>query len=155
MNFRIRPAAVHHNRYAVSNPTTYIYLSPGSACPEIVQCRGRFIVVIEAEVSYAWQKLVSDWMVESGCLYMMAWGRECSTWDDSVDWANIDRFEETPIPEDEFVMTTWHDDESLSEVFCFAKAVAKHPSVDLDQTIILDISAASRKEELLSLYEAA
>ena len=86
---------------------------------------------------------------------MMAWGRECSTWDDSVDWANIDRFGERPIPHDEFVVTSWHEDESLSEVFCFAKTLAKHPSVDLDQTIILDISAASRRDELLSLYDAA
>ena len=101
--------------------------------------------MIEAVVTYAWQKLVSDWIVESGCLYMMAWGSECSTWDDSVDWANIDRFGAGPIPENE----------PLSEVFWFAKTLAQHPSVDLVQTVILHISAVSKKDELLSLYAAA
>jgi hypothetical protein len=42
---------------------------------------------------------------------MMAWGRECSSWDDSVDWANIDKFGDSPIPDDECVVTTWHEDE--------------------------------------------
>jgi hypothetical protein len=112
-------------------------------------------VVIEVEVSYEWQKLVSDWIVASGCVYMMAWGRECSSWDDSVDWANIDKFGDSPIPEDEFVVTTWFDDEPLEEVFLYSKTLAEHSSINIVRTIILEISAASRKDELLSLYESA
>jgi hypothetical protein len=137
------------------SPATYIHLAPGEAPPEIEARPSRFVVVIEAEVSYQWQKLVSDWMVESGCLYMIAWGRECSTWDDSVDWANIDKYGDGPIPDDKFVMTTWHKDTSLSYVFWFSKVVAEHPSVDIVRTIILDISAVSRKYKLLRLYESA
>jgi len=124
------------------------------ACPEIVATPSRFVVVIEADVSSAWRKLVSEWMVASGCLYMMAWGRECCSWDDSVDWANIDRFDDKPIPNDELVITTWHERESLVEVFCFARTIAKHRSVELHRTIILDISAVTRMDELLGLYNA-
>ncbi|WP_426176852.1 DUF7684 family protein [Massilia sp. TWR1-2-2] len=94
-------------------------------------------------------------MVSSGCLYMMAWGRECSSWDDSVDWANIDKFGDSPIPDDEFVVTTWHEDEPLKEVFWFSKTLAVHSSVDIVQTVVLDISVTSREHELLSLYESA
>lgn len=86
---------------------------------------------------------------------MMAWGPHCGTWGDSVDRANIDRFGSRPIPDDEFVMTTWHENEPLSEVFWFAKRAAMHPSVNLVQTVILHISVVSRKDELLSLYDAA
>jgi hypothetical protein len=139
----------------VLSPITYIHLVPGSDPPAIVARPSRFVVVIEVEVSYEWQKLVSDWIVASGCLYMMAWGHECSSWDDSVDWANIDKFGDSPIPDDEFVVTTWFDDEPLKEVFWFSKTLAEHSSVEIVQTIILEISAASRKDELLSLYESA
>ena len=134
--------------------TNYIHLAPNSALPGIRVIPSKFIVVVEAEVSGAWQQRVSDWIVASGCLYMMAWGRASSTWDDSVDWANIDRCGSHPIPESEFVVTTWHDDEPLAEVFWFAKTVAQHACVGLAETIILDISIASRRDELLRLYEA-
>jgi hypothetical protein len=135
--------------------TRYIHLAPDSAPPEIAAVPSKFVVVVEAEVSGEWQQRVSDWIVASGCLYMMAWGRECSTWDDSVDLANIDQWGAGPVPEAGFVVTTWHDDEPLVEVFWFAKSVAQHACIDLVDTIILDISTASRKDELLRLYEAA
>jgi hypothetical protein len=134
---------------------TYIHLAPDSIPPAIRAVPSKFVVVVEAEVSCEWQKRVSDWIVASGCLYMMAWGRKCSSWDDSVDWANIHQCGAGPIPESELVMTTWHDDESLADVFRFARTVAKHACIDLVNTIILDISAFNRMDALLSLYEAA
>lgn len=135
--------------------TSYIHLPPDSVPPEIRTGPSKFVVVVEAEVSGDWQQRVSDWIVASGCLYMMAWGRKCSSWDDSVDWANIDQCGARPIPQSEFVVTTWHDDEPLAEVLWFAKTVAKHTCIDLVNTVILDISTASRRDELLRLYEAA
>ncbi len=139
----------------MSDITVYFHMSPETPCPEIIAMPSRFIVVIEADVSRAWRKLVSDWIVASGCLYMMAWGRDCSSWDDSVDWSNIDRFDEKPIPNDEFVITTWHERETLAEVFCFAKTMAAHRFVELDRTVILDISVTRRKDKLLGIYNAA
>jgi hypothetical protein len=127
---------------------------PGSALPVIAVKPSRFVVVIEAEVSDVWQKLVSEWMVESGCLYMMAWGRDCSIWHDAVDSANIEKFADGSIPDDEFVMTTWHEDTPLKEVFWYSKAVAMHPYVNLVQTIILHIASESKKEELQRFYKA-
>ena len=133
---------------------SYLHLQPGSLPPEMTRAPSRFVVIVDGEVTPEWKKLVSDWIVASGCLYMMAWGCDCSSWDDSVDWANMDKFGESPIPDDEFVFTTWHEDEPLSEVFWFSKSLAYHDSVDIVQTVILDISAASRKDELLSLYKS-
>ena len=135
-----------------NSTTSYIHLAPDSILPALRAVPSKFVVVVEAEVSGEWQQQVSDWIVASGCLYMMAWGRGCSTWDDSVDWANMDQWGAGPIPESEVVVTTWHDDAPLSEVFWFAKTVAQHARIELAQTIILDISTASRRDELLRLY---
>ena len=73
----------------------------------------RAVVAIEETVTQEWQSEVSRWLVESGCLYLMAWGNNCSSWDTSVDIANLEAFDYEDIPEVNFVMTTWHEDEPL------------------------------------------
>jgi hypothetical protein len=133
---------------------TYLHLEPESTLPDINNEPTRMVVIVEVEVSPKWQSLVSDWIVRSGCLYMMAWGVGCSSWDDSVDWANIDKYNDGPIPADGFIVTTWHSDEPLEEVFWYSKKVAVHPVVDLDRTIILDISTENRRDQLLQAYAA-
>jgi hypothetical protein len=139
----------------VSDAIIYLQLEPESTLPNMTNEPTRMVVIIEAKVSPVWQGMVSDWIVRSGCLYMMAWGIECSSWDDSVDWANIDKYGEGPIPDDGFVATTWHSDEPLAEVFWFSKNCATHPVVDLNRTMILDISNESRRDQLLHAYDAA
>lgn len=86
---------------------------------------------------------------------MMAWGNECSSWDDSVDIANLEEFNFDEIPEAKFVMTTWHEKVPLKEVFWFAKHNAFHPTVDLENTLILDISSANREKQFLVEYNDA
>ena len=86
---------------------------------------------------------------------MMAWGPECSRWDDAVDDANLERYEYGDIPEEKFVMTTWHADAPLSEVFWFAKELANHPTVALDSTVLLHISATAAETEMLAAFENA
>lgn len=83
---------------------------------------------------------------------MMAWGIECTTWDDAVDWANIDNFVDLPIPPERLVITTWHDDEALKDVFWFSKTVANHPDGPLTRTVLLDISADCRRDQMLHAY---
>lgn len=86
---------------------------------------------------------------------MMAWGSNCSSWDDSVDIANIEQFEFGEIPGDKFVMTTWHADEALSQVFWFSKNCAFHPAVELERTVILHISDRERESEFVASYRDA
>ena len=133
----------------------YLHLEPG-ATPSLLGGRPfKAVVAVEADVSPQWQLIVSDWLVKSGCLYMMAWGLGCNTWDDSVDLANAKPFGLADIPEDRFVMTTWHSDEPLTEVFWFSKHTASHPTVELDQTLLLHISAESREQQFLRSYDEA
>lgn len=111
--------------------------------------------MIEQPADEAWQALVSEWLVRSGCLYMMAWGHDCSSWDDSVDYANITAFDFGIIPDDASVMTTWHAHEPVKEALWFAANWAVHPTIALDHTIIIHISAEERRAELLKDFQKA
>ena len=134
----------------------YLQIVPESKLPDISKLNPfRAVVVIDESVSPEWQKNVSSWLVKSGCLYMMAWGKDCSSWDDSVDLANLEAFDYKDIPEDKFVMTTWHEDEPLKEVFWFSKNNAFHPEVELPNTLLLHIAQKNREQEMLSEYSGA
>ena len=113
------------------------------------------IVVIEDRPARQWQNQASRWLVDSGCLYMMAWGEDCNSWDDSVDWAHLEKFDYGDSPDNEFVMTTWHEDGTLLEVFEFAKVDACHPTVALDNTLVLHIGSDDKQAKFKELFDQA
>lgn len=133
----------------------YLRLDTESELPQLSLGSFRALVMIESEVSALWQNTVSDWLVRSGCLQMMAWGIGCSSWDDSVDWANIEHFADGDIPEESFVLTSWHENQSLREVMHFCKHFADHPFAELRSTLLLHIAHEPREEEICSLYREA
>lgn len=133
----------------------YVLLASETEPPEISAFNPfRAVVIIERPVSAAWQARISDWLVRSGCLYMMAWGDNCSAWDDSVDVANLEHFDYGDIPADRDVMTTWHTEDSLDEVFSFAKHLASHPIIDLPQIVLIHISTVCKELEFLQAYDS-
>lgn len=77
----------------MSTELTYIHLPPGSPFPELPCLRTRVVVVVDAEVSQEWQMLASKWIIDIGCMYMMAWGIDCTSWDDSVDYAHLEKYD--------------------------------------------------------------
>jgi hypothetical protein len=105
------------------------------------------VVIVDLDCEQSWQKKVSEWLVSSCCKYMMAWGKDCSSWDDSVDNAFIQLSGWTELPN---LLTTWHDDEPLSEVFEFCKYSAMHEECELDSTLIVHISDVNQKEIMLN-----
>jgi hypothetical protein len=139
-----------------ANTPEYLHLTPGDALPTLASgLPFKAVVVVDCEVEPDWQAQVSDWLVRSGCRFMMAWGHKCGDWDSSVDDANLAMFDYGEIPDDDFVLTTWHDDESLQEVFWFCLHCAMHPSLDLARTYIVHISPHGRPAELLEALRAA
>lgn len=135
---------------------SYIHLPHGRLPPDIGDKRPfRAVVVLEQATSPEWRANVSEWLVRSGCLYMMAWGQDSSDWDDSVDWANIDAFDGEEIPDDHFVMTTWHDNEPLAETFWFAEHTACHPTISIDETIVVDVGPRERRAALTKMLKDA
>jgi len=86
---------------------------------------------------------------------MMAWGKECGSWDTSVDIANLEKFDFNEVPEDHFVTTTWHDDEPLSVIFWFSKHNACHSTQEIEYTIVFHLSKTCKKDEITSEYSNA
>jgi len=135
---------------------TYLPLSDGDDLKCIDELRPfKCLILVTEKVTGPWQRLVSEWLVASGCLYMMAWGVNCSSWDDIVDIANLENFDFGDIPDDKSVVTTWHSDEPLEDVIRFAKFSAHHPTVDLEELVVLDIGKSGRQEILQKLFDNA
>ena len=134
----------------------YVRIKNNEELPDISKHKPfKCVVVIEQEIAPDWQVEVSNWLCSSGCMYMMAWGQDCSSWDDSVDQANIMQFQGEEIPDDSVVFTTWHEDEPLSEVFWFAKHTAHHESHDLKNTVVLHISVTEKSHQFKAEYANA
>jgi len=133
----------------------YVNLVPEHAPSELSVGPFKALVIVDEAVATAWRDTVCEWLVESGCLYCCVWGVACEAWHDEVDHANIRAFDGGAIPDDQFVMTTWHEKESLSEALWFVGIAAEHPSVDLAQTVILHVAQRERKTKLLEQYRAA
>jgi hypothetical protein len=131
---------------------TYLHLRPGSPPPIIVAGPYRVVIIADVAVGDDWLNRIAEWIVAIGSLYVVAWGVDCEKWHDSVDWAVLDVFEFGDIPDERFVMTTWHSDEPISEAFWYAGHCAIHPDVDLSETIILHVTAEAQPDALLQSY---
>jgi len=133
---------------------TYVHLKVGQDPPSLGDKRPfKAVVLIEDALTAEWRDLVSAWLVKAGCLYMMAWGENCCAFDDAVDHAHLDAFNYSDAPDDAFVITTWHENETIAEVFWFSEFCAHHPSVDLAETIILDIFPHEREQSMLDVLK--
>ena len=140
----------------MSSEPSYFRIQPGALLPDIEAFRWfRAVVILEADYTSDWQMVVSRWLVDSGCLYMMAWGPRCSDWDDSVDYAQILKFLPGEAPEDQFVMTTWHNDESLEEVFWFSQVCGNDAYDRISHSLIVHVGETEREPEFLALYQRA
>lgn len=133
----------------------YLHLPEGCEPPALEKHPFKAVVVLDQVVGGDWRDRISDWLVRSGCLYMMAWGPDCSAWDDSVAEANRALFGFGGIPDDGHVMTTWHEKETLAEAFWYAGFCAFHPTHPLDHTLIVHIGPEDRSGELLGAYAEA
>lgn len=84
-------------------------------------------------------------------MYMMAWGVGCSSWDDSVDLANLEQCGFGDIPDEAFVMTTWHERDTLQQVFEFSRLHV----ADIAPLLVLQLNGADREKEMLEMASHA
>jgi hypothetical protein len=66
--------------------------------------------------------------------------------------ANREAFVTPEIPDTSLVITTWHEDELLKDVFWFAKHTATHPCCKLDNALLLHLAATQSEQEFGALY---
>lgn len=130
----------------------YLHLRPDEAPPPVGSRPSRAVIVSDVEVTQDWRNRIAQWLLQSGCLYVVAWGVECEVWHDTVDWTNLEAFDFGDIPDEKFVMTTWHPDEPLSEALWFAGQCAFHPHVKLDETAIIHITNEAEEAGMLDAY---
>jgi hypothetical protein len=130
----------------------YLHLSPGGAPPTLPHSPFCAVIVTEADASEDWRERITEWLVQSGCLFAVTWGQDCEKWHDSVDGANLREFDYGDIPEDRFVMTTWHEKGPVEEALWFAGQCAFHPTVTLKNTVIVDVSAEPREAAMLKAF---
>lgn len=133
----------------------YLHLRPAATPPTISVRPYRAVLIAEEAVSQDWRNEVASWLVQSGCLYFIAWGVDCEAWHDTVDWTVLEAFDFRDIPDDRFIMTTWHDDEPLSEALWFAGNCASHPDVDLEETVLIHVAGDAQCAATLQLYSAS
>ncbi|MBH9577694.1 DUF7684 family protein [Inhella proteolytica] len=134
----------------------YLHLPAGAPLPALSSARPlRVAVVVEQDCPNDWRNAVCDWLFKAGCRYLVAWGKDCSGWDDAMDWTCLEACKFSASMGPDFVMTTWHDDEPLFEALAFAKHAANHPVLSLPDFCLLHIAPAPRKNELLQIYDAA
>ena len=61
---------------------------------------------------------IANWALAQGAVYLCVWGPDCERVHDIMDEVVADRnFDET---DEDVVMATWHDDETLEEALWFA-----------------------------------
>lgn len=150
------------------NKPIYIHISNDAPLPDIQEYKPfKAVVIIEELVAGYYELRVSRWLVDQGCLCMHAWGLKCTEWDDSVDHANLEKFYYKDIPDEARVMTTWHENQTLKEVFRFAKfdmldqnieerndrgQLISKSEVPYKNMILLPINPIDRQKEILELY---
>lgn len=83
---------------------------------------------------------------------MMAWGTDCCAWELAVDVASLEEHGFGQLDEKNFVMTTCHPNESISEVFWHSHFVAYHPTIALPITIIIHVNEQPNEDEILTAY---
>ena len=134
----------------------YLHLAPENDLPALEGLsKFKAILVIEAEVAEMTMWETSRALVASGCQYALAWGTACESWHDAIDDAYLEATNYEDVPEEQRVMTTWHEDEELSEVFWFAKHRASHPALELPETLILHVAEEPRRDEIEAEFRDA
>jgi hypothetical protein len=134
----------------------YLHLSPEDEAPALEGLHSfKAVVMVEAEVPEMTQWDLSRWLVSSGCKYALVWGGRCEAWRESIDDASLEANDYEDVPDAQQVLATAHEDEDLSEVFWFAKHRAAHPALDLNETLILHIAEAPRREEIEAEFRDA
>ena len=137
-------------------PLHYFRLGKSTELPDLSHY-SPFKAVISAEEAPTAdrQREISRWLVAAGCRYVLACGENCGSWCDSVREANLAVYDIDTMDERDFVMTTGHPHESLRAVFWYAKKMAKHPKMALENCVVLHLGNQNRAAEYELIYRRA
>ncbi len=109
---------------------------PGFGSPFVA-----IVVACDSSITPEQRANLSAQLVAMDCRYMLAWGTDASSWDDSVDIAFISTDPNFDPPDDRHVMTTWHNDETIEDVVWFALMNTNFDAHDFHDYLALMIGA--------------
>ncbi len=93
-------------------------------------------------------------LVEAGVSYVCCWGNDCERIHDIFD--EVDLEPNIGSPEGQTLMTTWHDDEPLSEAICFLLRTAwpdEYAEDTTNSSIAISIGSGIYAEEMRSAFK--
>lgn len=85
--------------------------------------------------------LLSDMIINANCKFACAAGHNCSSWDDSIDWAVIASKPDFSPQGNDLVMTTWHEADSTSEPISFALNCTNSDEHDFKKYLVLVVGS--------------
>lgn len=133
----------------------YLPLSPDQRLPKLENQSLRVILIADAACTTERRREVAEWLVRNRCLYFIAWGVDCVKWHDEVDFANLRQWDPEEVPDEAHVMTTWHENEPLSEALWFAQFCAHHPTQELERDLIVHVTSLPARNRILGEWDRA
>lgn len=108
--------------------------------PELPFAGEPFAVLLvnqERSIAVREQVKISGWLVRCGCKYAVCTGYDSSTWDDSIDMADVEISIAEPTKEQDVVMTTWHEDEQEQDVVCYFLEAGDYGDCSIAKYLVL------------------
>ena len=133
----------------------YVQIMPAGDLPGVVQSPCKVVLIVEAEIAADRRATICHWLLESGCLFLMAWGHDCADWAATMEQVNRAAHTTEEIPDDQLIITTAHADESLEQVFWFAKYTAMHPCASLESIVLVHLAGQSAEKDLVNILQRA
>ena len=112
------------------------------------------IVIADVPVTPERRETISDWLVASGCLYLMTWGYDCGDWAATVARLNRAAHDTEQIPDDHVVITTTHAGEPLENICWYAKYTAMHPCAELRNCVVVHAGSEERGQVITETFAA-
>ena len=98
----------HVNIWSTTSPHHFVSPFPNNEYVLI-------LIITDSDIPVEKRQLIARDIVHSRCRYALTYGHECSLWHDLIDMAYLD----ADLPDEKFLMTTWHDDEPIEDVVDF------------------------------------
>lgn len=109
------------------------------------------LVACDPNLSNDERNALADAAVAANCRYACCLGIACSQWDDAIDWAYLATNENFDPPGETFVMTTWHENEPLSDtVFFFMNCTSFDDFVPTHRLIVFIGKDPGLKADILA-----
>jgi len=111
---------------------------PGDAVPSFALGEDfKCVIWTTSAMDNSWRMQVARVLVADRLRHMTAGGLDGTLWDDAVDWAYLETDPNFDPPDERFVMTEWHDGQSLESVLWCALHIATFDDLWFDQLLVV------------------